>query len=609
MKQAIYRLFALVGLTLCFLFCCGGKVWARHFYVNASRYGVYPGDTNASPKVRAMILALKARMKEGDVMNLRFAPGVYHFRAEGADVREYYISNHDQVGERPVGLCFEGFSNLKIIAEGVEFRFDDRMLPLSFVDCSEVVVKGCTIDFSEPQISQAEIIENRGKEGGISFRPAPWVKWRINEQGYFEAYGSNWSNVPMTGIVFEKESYRTAYRISDLSYSTEGVQEVGEGILNAPKWIDERLKPGMIVAMRTYERPQPAVFVDNSKEVNFVGINVHYADGMGFLVQNSEDIALNKCNVKLRSEDGAKPKRYFTTQADATHFSGCSSFISVYEGLFEAMMDDAINVHGFYLKMLRRLDEHTVEAAYMHEQGYGFAWGRVGDSVRLVNSLTFDSYKGTKHIRGIQPVDKPSVKGAKIFRISFKEALEPELQPEASIVLENLSKIPSVRFCENHIRNNRARGALFNTSGSVKVRRNHFDHIAGAAIVASTDANQWFESGQTRFLDITNNVFEDVLTSLYQFTEAVITLHPVIPKLAEQKAPFYGGEREGSIQIQYNVFKTFDIPLLYAKSVQGLTWEDNEVERTTSYPPYHWNKEVFRLEGCRNIKIDALQTK
>lgn len=36
----------------------------------------------------------------------------------------------------------------------------------------------------------------------------------------------------------------------------------------------------------------------------------------------------------------------FTTQADATHFSGCKGKITSCNGLYEGMMDDAINVHG-----------------------------------------------------------------------------------------------------------------------------------------------------------------------------------------------------------------------------------------------------------------------
>lgn len=606
-KQIIEQGIRRITLFICLLFSLGMNSWAKNQRIYVKQYGIHPNGENMSPRVKAMLAELKALQKERKQLELVFEPGVYHFSSSGADVREYYISNHDQVGERAVGLCFEGFTGLRLVGRETEFRFNDRMLPIALVGCRDVELRGISIDFSEPQISQIEIIKNQGKDGGISFRPASWVKWRINGEGYFEPYGSNWSNVPMTGIVFNKKDHRTAYRISDLDYSTKGVKLVGENLLNAPKWTDERLKPGMIVAMRTYERPQPGIFVDDCEYVVLQNINVHYADGMGLLAQNSDGIYLKHFNVCLRRNEEAKPDRYFTTQADATHFSGCSGRISVAAGLFEAMMDDAINVHGFYLKMLKRLDKHTVEAAYMHNQAYGFEWGRVGDSVQFVYNQTFDSHKGYNTIAEILPMDKPSIKGAKAFRIKFEQELDTRLTPETGIVLENMRKTAEVNFTHNHIRNNRARGALFNTPKSVVVANNHFDHISGAAIVASTDCNQWFESGQTQYLHIHNNTFEDVLTSLYQFTEAVISLHPVIPKLSEQKTPFYGHKACG-IKIENNVFKTFDTPLLYAKSVKGLCWRNNTIQRTKTYKPYHWNQEIFKTEACRDIIIDTKQT-
>lgn len=32
------------------------------------------------------------------------------------------------------------------------------------------------------------------------------------------------------------------------------------------------------------------------------------------------------------------------------------------------MMDDAINVHGTYLKVLQQIDTHTLKARYMHDK-------------------------------------------------------------------------------------------------------------------------------------------------------------------------------------------------------------------------------------------------
>lgn len=593
--------FSCLALALCSAFSL--PLQAKQHERSVRQYDILPNAENVSARFDAMLRQLKAEIPQGDTLRLLFDKGTYHFGEAGAAERRVYISNHDQVGNRRIGCLIEEFDHLHLVApKGCTWLFHDRMLPVAIIRSKDVRLEGMAIDFTETQITQAAIVRNEG-EGGIVFRPAPWAKWRINAKGQFEAYGSNWKNTPHWGIVFRASDGQTAYRISDIGYNTTGVRQLPDGTLQAPLWKDKRLKEGMVVAMRSYERPNPGVFIDGSEAVHCEKVTVHYADGMGFLTQNSHDITLSSCAVRRSKTKRGEPIKYYTTQADATHFSGCSGHIRVVKGLFEGMMDDAINVHGVYLQLANRLDDHTVEARYMHSQAYGFEWGKIGDTVQFVYSRTFDTLPTRFVLSEITPVDQPQGKGTKVFRLRFAEALPEEVQPSVGFGLENMRKCPSVDFSYNTIRYNRARGALFNTPKHVHVSHNRFQYISGAAIVSSTDCNQWFESGQTQDMHIHHNLFEDVLTSLYQFTEAVITLHPVIPGLKEQKTPFYGRTPCG-ILIENNVFKTFDTPLLYAKSVKGLCWRNNKVKQTKTYPKFHWNQQTFHTIGSSDIEIE-----
>ena len=96
----------------------------------------------------------------------------------------------------------------------------------------------------------------------------------------------------------------------------------------------------------------------------------------------------------------------FTTQADATHFSGCKGKITSCNGLYEGMMDDAINVHGTYLKVVKRIDDHTLVGRYMHDQSWGFEWGRAGDEVQFVQSSPMELIGNQNKIASIRPHDK-----------------------------------------------------------------------------------------------------------------------------------------------------------------------------------------------------------
>jgi len=95
----------------------------------------------------------------------------------------------------------------------------------------------------------------------------------------------------------------------------------------------------------------------------------------------------------------------------------------------------------------------------------------------------------------------------------------------------------------------------------------------------------------------------NALTNMFQFTNAVISIYPEIPDLKSQQKYFHGGVEEG-IVIEDNEFDTFDAPILYAKSVDGLVFRNNNIRMNTEYKPFHWNKSRFLLERVTNAKIE-----
>ncbi len=581
----------------------------------AASYGVMP-DTGADMAglVDRMLAQVKAEA-DGKPVTLRFAPGTYHFYPESAAHREYYISNHDQHKDRAVGIAIEGFSGLTIDGQGADFVFHGRMLPVSVVGTEECTLRNFSIDFATPHIAQAEVIKN-DPEQGITFRVAPWVNARVTENGAFEHYGEGWAHRPGWGIPFDPATRRILYKTGDIGTPVHQVQQIDEHTFLAPAWKDSRLPIGTIIAMRTYERPSPGIFVSHAKETHIENVKVHYAEGMGLLAQMSEDITLHGFSVCLPGDDDPP---YFTTQADATHFSGCKGKIRSVNGLYEAMMDDAINVHGTYLKVVERIDDYTVRGRYMHGQAWGFDWGYEGDEVQFVRSQTMELVGGSAKpfvttVAEITVLDASStlkpqpstlrgLHGAKEFIIRFKDALPAEISEAEGYGIENLTWTPEVYFAHNVIRNNRARGTLFSTPKRTVVEDNLFDHTSGTAILLCGDCNGWYETGACRDVLIRRNRFVNALTCMYQFTNAVISIYPEIPDLNAQKAYFHGGKKN-AIRIVDNVFETFDHPLLYAKSVDGLLWKNNKIRHNEDHAPFHWNNNSVLLERVTNVNID-----
>ena len=563
-------------------------------------------DNSNVKDLHDIINEVKSDVDDNDKILIRFKKGRYDFYPTEAQQREYYVSNHDQNQPKKIGICIEGCNNLTIDGCGSDFIFHGQMLPLAVVNSSDVTLMNFSIDFENPHIAQVEIIENKGDEGMV-FLVEPWVEYRIGENGYFETYGEGWIYYQNTGIAFEKESRHIVYNTSDLWIDTKDVKEIGERKLYAPNWKDTRLLPGTKIAMRTWKRPAPGIFLDHNNDTHIKNVNVHYAEGMGLLAQRCNNIELDGFNVCLR--DDSAP-RYFTTQADATHFSQCKGLIQSENGLYEAMMDDAINVHGIYLKVKERIDDRTIRCSYEHEQAWGFDWGEIGDSVCFVKAKTMETLEHRniiKAIYGQQTTDNgqqvSSTIAVKEFVITFEETLPEEINAEVAYGIENLSWTPKVIFRNNIVRNNRARGALFSSPLRTICEKNIFDHTSGTAILLCGDCNGWYESGAVRDLTIRKNTFINALTNMFQFTNAVISIYPEIPNLEEQTKYFHGGKHD-AIVIEKNHFITFDKPLLYAKSVDGLIFRKNKVTRNNDYKAFHWNQEEILLEKCDKSKIE-----
>ncbi len=582
-----------IGILCCLAMLCSCSQTKNQY--DLSDFGLTPDKKdNASPLMAKALEQIAVSHTGDDTITIVLPKGRYDFYPEGAAQKEYFISNHDQDNPKLVGLPFENMRNVIFDAQGSELIFHGRMLPVSLINSENCTLKNFSIDFENPHISQVKILENDTVAGAITYEVAPWVEYEIRDSVFY-AKGEGWEHAPAWGIAFEGDTKRLVYTTSDIAVGSKGVSEVSPRVLKSTKWNNKKLIPGTVVAMRGWGRPTPGIFVSYDTNTTLENIRVHYAEGMGLLAQMSENITLDKFSVCLR---GDNDPRYFTTQADATHFSGCKGKIVSVGGLYEGMMDDAINVHGTYLKIQKRVDDKTLVGEYMHPQSYGFEWGFPGNAVQFIDSKTMEIIGDPNKVSAIKALDKPSAHGAKVFEIVFEKPIDPAISEKGTFGVENLEWTPEVYFADNVIRNNRARGSLFSTPKKTIVEKNVFDHTSGTAILLCGDCNGWFETGACHDVEIRNNKFINSLTNMFQFTNAVISIYPEIPDLKDQKKYFHS-----NIVIENNEFETFDAPILYAKSVDGLIFRNNTIKQNNQYPAFHWNKHRFFLQRVIHSEI------
>lgn len=553
---------------------------------------------NTSPYVLKLIEQLQART-DTSLLTVKFPKGTYHFYEDGAFEREYYISNHDQDNTKKVAFALEGLKNITIDGQGSEFIFHGRMIPFAILKGSNISLKNLSIDFELPAFRQLKVksVDKAKKE--LTAEIYPQGNYRI-ENNRLVILGEGWTSTPHMYMAFRPDK-RLTYIRRDVNFNPKKSEEIAPNLFRFTDWDDlKNAEVDEVFALRTYYRPTPGIFVSECTNTVFENVKVHYAEGMGLLAQMSENITLDGFSVCLKGDDDP---RYFTTQADATHFSACKGVVISKNGLYEGMADDAINVHGTYLRIVKRVDNHTLRARYMHPQAYGFKWGEAGDSVQFVESEKMElvgSHINT--VKSIRAVDKPTEFGAKEFEISFTKVLPAEISEKGKFGVENLTWTPEVIFSDNIIRNNRARGALFSTPKRVICENNLFDHTHGTAILLCGDCNGWYETGACREVIIRNNKFINALTANYQFTNAIISIYPEIPNLKDQQKYFHSG-----VVIENNTFETFDRPLVYAKSIDGLIFRNNKITHNNEFEAFHWNKHPFFFEKVKNVSIENNQ--
>ncbi len=577
--------FALIGCVL------AASAWGAVF--RAADYGVAPGKAFQASDVARLLEAL--RKAEGP-STLRLEPGVYDIGPGQCQTRTWFISNHDQTNPRLVFLPLEDVRGLTVEAEGVFLNLRGRILALGVWDSAEVTVDGLTVDYETPPLTQATLTAVDPKAKTVTFTLPPEANPTLEGTRLVFA-GPGFRAAPGGGILFEADG-RIAYRTADIGFNLGRVTRNADGSYTAADCANPAFRPGQRMALRTWERPAPGIVLSDSRDVTLREVTIHYADGMGVLGQNTENITLERVRVVPNRAKG----RFFSTQADATHFSGCSGHIRCEAGEFAGMMDDAINVHGTYLRVQRRVDDRTLECAYMHGQSYGMEWGAKGEAVTFVRSRTMERIAGSDNVlETVTPLDAETVRaGAKRLRLTFRDPLPSTIDPaKEKLGIENLTRTPSVDFIGNRIADNRARGALFSTPKPVRCLNNLFDHTSGSAILLCGDCNGWYETGACTDVLIQGNIFVNALTSPYQFTEAVVSICPEIPDLAGQTVRLHS-----NIRIVGNTFVAFDAPLVFAKSVDGLVVRGNRLVRGTDYAPYHWNKEWLTLRGCDNVKAE-----
>jgi hypothetical protein len=520
---------------------------------------------------------------------LVFTRGEYHFYPEQASKRNYFESNTTDVNPRNCSFLFENMSNIIIEGNGSSLIFHEQMQPFTFDNCQNITLRNVNIDWEQPLIAQAQVLQVKENSirVSINLKESPF---RIEEGKLF--FGTTKDNLQpwKSTMEFDRIGRFVVPQTGDWGCLGRGWENyLAENIL--PGTIEIHFpflrKPavGNYLIMRHAERIHSGIFIQHSKNIKVENVNLYHATGLGILAQFSEDLTFDR----YRAIPNKAKNRYFGGGDDGIQISNCKGLITITNCEFSGLMDDPVNVHGTSVQVIDVMGSKQLKCRFMHHQSIGLNWGHRGDKVSFIENSVMKSL-GTGEIASFKLLDNET------FLVTFKSDIPKQL--EVGDALENLTWSPDLLMTNSHFKSCRARGLLVSTPGKVVIENNIFES-SGSAILIAGDANNWFESGAVTDVLIKNNVFTELCnTSSYQFCEGIISIYPEIPVLNTETPPFHR-----NIRIENNQFNPFDFPVLFARSVDGISFSNNTITRSTRFEPYHNRKYTFSFEACKNATI------
>jgi len=558
-------------------------------------------DENSSADIVPAVQRALAACRDVKQATLRFQPGTYHFRAERAPEKFYYISNND-CGVRRIAFPLIERSGLTIDGGGAEFIFHGRITPFVLDHSSDITLRDFSVDYDRPFFSQGEVVACT--EESLDLRiDATEFPYRV-DGGSLVFTAPDWTSLHDSCWLVTEFDPRTRAPTRSMYYYP--IKNKGISFAHIDKSFDDwaqpfsatELEPGLvrlhyktpwrhtighIVTLGHEKRNNPGVFIHESSNVTLEDVRLYHVGAMGVIGQLSTDISLKRVMVATR----AGSSRIVSIKADATHFVNCEGTIRLEDCQFDNMLDDATNIHGIY-SSISRVGGDTIEAELKHFQQHGICSYRPGDRVAFTEPQTMQTLA-----EGV--VAEVRVINARFFELRFKDAVPAAVRPGFAIA--NVTRMPAAIIRNCRTGNNRPRGFLLGSNRPMLIEGNTF-YNSSHAIHVSGDANYWNESGPVRDLVIRGNTFQNCG---YADGSAPINIGPEVPKAAEGGPGYHSG-----IVIEDNTFISPNPNRLTARHVDGLVFRNNRVKVSDAFAPNAAGKPPVQLWECRDAVVEEV---
>lgn len=516
--------------------------------------------------------------KQNNEDGLVFDKGVYSVFSEKAPQGVYSMSNHSDPGIKKACFLLKEFDNFTLDGGDSTFIMEDILTPVILDNCNNVKIKRFNFESKNTLNAQFEIV--RSGDGWMEIKPEignVFIYDGCLYAGNFDApvfIPENMNNKCAKLYYFYEYDESLELREDVSAYTIYGDNDVpiisyaDDGLIRLEK-LKRNFEVGNHLVFISVSRCSANIFLNECKDIEIFDTTLYSGIGMGVIAQNSENIDIHKFNTKLSGI------RCYSINADATHFVHCKGLIHIHDCVFEGQLDDALNIHSLYLKVVET-KENKLLLKYMHNESKGINIFKKGGILQVSKPDTLLPYAEFKF--------------KNVNNINY-DYIEIEVEGDISNVktgdlADEISYIPDVIFENNIISKLRSRGMLLASLGKTVVRNNVFD-IPGTAIKFESDGKFWFESGATRDVLISDNKF--LGCKRLKWGTAVIE---VSPREKTENDRYY----HGKIEVLNNYFDNCKGYLASVNNIENFVFKGNVFKN-------HDDK-IYDVSHCKIKQID-----
>lgn len=525
-------------------------------------------------------------VKNGDT--IVFENKEYHFFKDYSQYKNIHFTNTDsfQNPTKYFGLLLENLNDISIEGNGATFVIHGDICSFGMINCHNVKLNDFTIRYASPSCVELKVASVKGKKVTYTipestlwyvdgkdihfFEQSPFTKknyWEFkNDEGswesvYHSADGNTVQRIPHIKSVFS--SIKTIERKSEteveITYKKRRKFNIGD-----------------VYSFSTNKnRNTCGIFFGECSNVESTNLTVNYMAGFGWLSQLCENVSFE--NVTFKGD-----KDHVTSSfADLIHVCGCKGDVKINNCYFEQAHDDAINIHGSFMRFKEKIDEKTAIFEFVHRQQGGHRNFFVGNTAKFYYRGNLNELEGEYKIVAVEDYIED-----KTTKITFDKPLPTDIEAkklgQSNVVIENKSYCPNVEISNCTFTAIPTRDILCTTSGKVRIHDNSFSHSQMAHIFISNDASDWYESGPVRDVEIYQNRFY-LQPSKYSRRPAIsilpITFGRKLNKNIHQNIKIYG-----------NYFKVGRDIAIRANAVNGLDVYGNYYDGSSRISTRHCKK-------------------